>query len=169
MNDHALATRPRERNIPMRTDAGTTFWEPFARLRNEFDQLLDTFGARPSGLPAFRSLIGAVMPPLEMTKNGSGYALSAELPGMEPDDVSITLTDNVLRISGEKKESRDDKEQDYFVSERRYGAFERVLQVPDDIDPESIKASFKNGVLKIELKRDKKAGAAERKIPIKAG
>ncbi len=64
---------------------------------------------------------------------------------------------------------QEDKEQDYFVSERRYGAFERVLQVPDDIDPESIKASFKNGVLKIELKRDKKAGAAERKIPIKAG
>ena len=169
MNDQALATRPRERNAPMRIDAGATFWEPFARLRSEFDRLLDTFGGRPSGLPAFRSMLGAVVPALEMTKNGNGYALTAELPGMEPDDVHITLTDNVLRISGEKKESRDEKEHDYFVSERRYGTFERVLQVPDDVDPESIKANFKNGVLKIELKRDKKAAAAERKIPIKAG
>lgn len=162
-NEPVPAQAPRS-SMPARFD----IFEPLNRIRSEFDRIFDDFTARPGTAPLARRMFGTDLPPLAMTQTDGGYKLTAELPGLEPANVEITVTDQSIRIAGEKKESREEKERDCFVSERRYGAFERVIELPADVDRDSIAASFKNGVLTLEMKRDAKAQPAEKKIEIKS-
>lgn len=118
--------------------------------------------------PAARRLFGMAVPPLSMSRTSDGYELTAELPGLEPSQVDISISGDVIRITGEKKESSERKESDYFLSERHYGAFERAVELPPDADRDTVDASFKNGVLTIRMKRDVKAPPAERKIETKS-
>lgn len=162
--DPAPSTRT---GMPARSEWGGTIWEPLQRLRGEFDRLYDDLIVRPGGMPMARRMFGMTVPPISMTRSEDGYELTVELPGIEPAAVEITLADDVIRIRGEKKEAREEKDKDYFFSERRYGSFERAVELPADADPNSIDASFSNGLLTIRMKRDVKAQPAERKIEIK--
>jgi HSP20 family protein len=83
--------------------------------------------------------------------------------------VELTLADGILTVKGEKHESKEEKEKEYYLSERRYGSFQRSLQLPDGVDAEKIDASFANGVLKVVLPKTANAQKNDRKIAIKAG
>ncbi len=83
--------------------------------------------------------------------------MKTELPGLEKKDVEVKLTDSRLTIKGEKKKEEEVKEEDYFYSERSYGAFARVLQLPCQVKGDKVKASFKNGVLEVKLPKSEEA------------
>jgi HSP20 family protein len=92
-----------------------------------------------------------------------------ELPGMRPEDVEVNLEDNVLTISGEKKEEREEEDQEsrWHLSERRYGRFSRSFVLPRDVEQEKIQARFENGVLNVTIPKSEKA--KPRRINVQGG
>jgi len=140
---------------------------PLSRLRDEIDRLFEDFSFTrpPRSLFAFESG-PALNPAMELATTDAGYELNVELPGLEEKDIEIEFADGVLTVSGEKREGSDKKEDGYLVSERRYGSFRRQLALPADVDPEAIDATFRNGVLKLAMKKDEQAATRTKKIKI---
>ncbi|MBN9143672.1 MULTISPECIES: Hsp20/alpha crystallin family protein [unclassified Novosphingobium] len=141
---------------------------PINWLRGEIDRLFDDlpFGRTMHGLLTFPNISLDTMPVTEMVEKDGGYLLSVEMPGVPEKDISIELDNDVLTISGEKKAETETKEAGYIISERSYGAFRRRFTLPRDVDPASIEARMKDGVLKLEMKKDKDADQRLRKIAI---
>lgn len=143
--------------------------DPFGAMRAEMDRVFDSFlGRRSGGFPALfgESDTAMVMPKVDVRENGDAITVEAELPGMEEKDVDVTLRDGILTIKGEKKSERTTKEDDYHMSERSYGSFQRSFRVPDSVDNENISAKLEKGVLHITLPKRPEAVKAEKKIPI---
>lgn len=134
---------------------------PLVELREQMNRLFDS---------VFRDLTTqaplATWPSLEVQDKDGGYRVTAELPGLDENDVEVSVQDGVLTIRGEKKAETEDKERQY--SERYYGRFERRLSL-GDIDEEKITASFDNGVLTITAPKSPKAEAQAKRIPISTG
>lgn len=137
--------------------------EPFTQLRTEVDRLFESF---PFRLPSLKLGKFAAAPALEMSETNKAYKITAELPGIDPDDVEVTFDDGVLRIAGEKKEEREENERGYRLSERSYGSFERAISLPTAANPDKIDAKFKNGVLTITIAKDGEEKQNVRKIKI---
>ena len=110
---------------------------------------------------------GDLQPQVEVTEKKKAYEISAELPGVEEKDVSISLENHMLTLSGEKKSEREEEENDYHLRERRYGSFHRSFRVPDDVNEEKIAATFDKGVMTITLPKRPSAKPKGRQIPIK--
>ncbi len=150
---------------------------PLAELRQDIDQLFDflswDFPFR-LGWPERRSAArrdGAMltaMPRFDVAEADGAYMITAEVPGLDEDDLDITLADGVLTIRGEVKDEHEEEKKDYFLRERRYGSFSRSLRVPDTVDLDHIKAELKKGILKITLPKTAEARKRERKIRVKA-
>jgi len=140
---------------------------PMGWLRGEIDRLFDDLGGTRS-LFDFgpRSFSLAPNPAIEMKEGDKDYRLTAELPGLSEKDVTIDLTDDMLTISGEKKEDQERKSDGYVLSERRYGAFRRQITIPNDVEPAKIEARFANGVLTIVMPKDGKTATRTRRIEI---
>ena len=138
----------------------------FGFLQREVDRLFEEF-ARGLGPMSAAAANGSLLPSMEVTETDKELVITAELPGLERKDVDISLEDNVLTIRGEKKSeaSPDDKNKNVHVSERSYGVFYRVLELPSGIDPSSVQATMSNGVLKITI--PKPARAQPKKIEVK--
>ena len=137
--------------------------EPFTQLKTEVDRLFESF---PFRLPSLKLGRFATAPAVEMSETNKAYKITAELPGIDPDEVEVTFDDGVLRIAGEKKEEREENERGYRVSERSYGAFERAVSLPSAANPDKINAKFKNGVLTITIAKDGEEKQNVRKIKI---
>ena len=151
---------------------------PIESLRRDMSRLFEDFGdfwrspVRQAifGMePAWsRDLTWAGAPAVDIVENDKAYEITAELPGMDESNIEVKLSDNALTIRGEKKEEKEEKKKDYYLSERRFGAFERRFEVPSGVDPGKIEANFKKGVLTVTLPKSAGAQAAEKKIPVKA-
>ena len=156
---------------------------PLATLRSEVDRLFDDFVRGWPSLMSFPSRLfdfdpfgraaaplavtfGALAPKVDVAETEDGYQIEAELPGLDEKDVSVTLSDDVLTIKGEKKAAREEKKKDYYLSERSYGTMERSFRLPEGVDADKITAEFKKGVLSIALPKSREAKAKERKIAI---
>jgi HSP20 family protein len=109
-----------------------------------------------------------VVPSVDVTEDDKAFNVTVELPGMDEKDVAVAVADRVLTIRGEKKEEKEKKDKDVYRSERAYGSFRRMMELPADVDAEKIDASFKKGVLTIALPKSKEAQAKVRQIPVKA-
>lgn len=137
---------------------------------HQIDRLFDEF----DGPFLTRSLLGNLTPrafaapAVDIAENDKTYELTAELPGMSENDVQVEVQNGELRIKGEKKEFREEKEKDRYLSERRYGAFERRFALPRLIDAEKIQAAFQNGVLTVTIPKTADAGKATKKIAVKS-
>jgi HSP20 family protein len=152
---------------------------PLSSLRREIERLFDDFdiGAwrRPAGgmfdvEPFWRGeLTFGKAPAVDIAERDKEYQVTAELPGMEEKDIDVKYADGVLTIKGEKKEEKEEKKKDYYLSERRFGSFQRSFQVPDGVEADKIEASFKNGVLTVVLPKSAEAQKREKKIEIKKG
>ena len=90
-------------------------------------------------------------PVVDMFEENDSFVIKAELPGMDKKDISVDVKDRVLTLKGERKYENEVKEENYYRRERSYGKFQRAFTLPADIDPNEIKADFKDGLLKIEV------------------
>ena len=138
---------------------------PFSFLQQEIDRL---FEGVARGFPNFPALTGAGtnMPRMDVSETDKAIEIEAELPGLETKDVQINLADNVLTIRGEKKSEREEKNKDYHLVERSFGAFSRSVQLPQGVKPEDVSAEIAKGVLKVTVK--KPAPAQSKQIEIKS-
>ena len=129
-------------------------------LHREIDRLFNEFaqGMGPSGLQN-------IVPNIEISETDKAIEISAEMPGLERKDVEISIEDDTLTIRGEKKVEEDNKDKNVQHSERSYGVFLRVLQLPPGIDPSSVQATMSNGILKLTI--PKPAKSEPKKIEVK--
>jgi HSP20 family protein len=97
---------------------------------------------------------------------GNNIVVKAEVPGLEPKDIDISLTGGVLTIKGEKKQEKEEKDENYHRIERSYGTFTRSVRVPQEVQSDKIEATYKNGVLKITLPKSEEAKKKEIKIKV---
>ena len=147
--------------------AEPAFPAPLNRIRDEIDRLFDDLSFPRPGRSIFAFAPPAPLTPaMELAAVNGGYEVSVELPGIAEKDIDVELAEGILTVSGEKREESEKKENGYLMSERRYGSFRRQLTLPADVDPESIQANFKDGVLKVAMKKDEKASDRARKIKI---
>jgi HSP20 family protein len=168
--------------VPVKTEktlASAQARRPFERLRREIGSLYEDFhGGRPPSRRSFmdfgaswraKAAFGSIAA-VHFTQTERAYEITSELPGgMGEKNVEVKFAEGVLTIKGEKQEEREEKKKNYHMSERNFGSFERTFQVPEGIDADKIKASFKKGVLAITLPKTVEARRAERKITVKAG
>lgn len=153
-------------------------WHPLESLRQQIDHLFEDFNRGPLSLPFVRSafdvepfwrrdLLGRSMLLVDITEKEKSFEVSAELPGMDEKDIEIRLANGNMIIKGEKKEQTEEKKQDYYLSERRYGSFERIFSLPKGIDTDKIEAGFAKGVLTINMPKKPEAIKPEKIIPVK--
>ncbi|TIO32702.1 Hsp20/alpha crystallin family protein [Mesorhizobium sp.] len=171
--------------LPVKTEKSTApapagnWTAPFESLRREIDRLFDDFHPFDFRLPSARSLFGRELPTLryadwqiapamDLVEKGKEYEITAELPGIDEKNVEIKLANRTLTIKGEKTEEKEEKDKDYYLSERRYGSFQRSFQLPEGVDADKIDASFAKGVLTVKLPKTAEAQKAEKKIAVKA-
>lgn len=147
---------------------------PVLQLHREIDRLFDEafrsfgVGLPVAAWPSARTGWGAILrPALDIQETDRQYRISLEIPGVDEKDIQVTLDDDVLVIRGEKRQEKEHGEGQLHWVERSYGSFQRSLNLPDDADQDSIKASFKGGVLTLTIdKRQSAAAARGRSIPI---
>lgn len=138
-------------------------WSPFDELAEMQREFRRTFGRLlPLPLTERRPLESEWLPDVDMFARGNDLVIQAEIPGVDPKDVSIEVTDNTLTLRGEKKTSKEIREEDYYRSEMSYGSFLRELSIPSGVDPNSINAVYDKGILEIAIPK-----AAEEERPKK--
>ena len=135
---------------------------PFSHLQSQIDRLFEDFTRT---WPAFGSN-SQLTPSMDIAETEKQIEITAELPGLEEKDVQVNVAGNVLTIKGEKKAEKEEKDKNYHIVERNYGSFSRTLNLPTGIDPDAIKASISNGVLKVTV--PKPASAQSKKVEVKA-
>jgi HSP20 family protein len=139
---------------------------PLVALRSEMDRLFDTFLREPLGAIDWPLVgQGRWSPTIDVAETDEEVTVRAELPGMDPKDLDVSISGNQLVLSGEKKESSEDKGKDYYHSESRYGSFRRAVRLPEGTDAEHVDAQYANGVLTLHLK--KTPSAVPKRIEVK--
>lgn len=148
---------------------------PFSAMRrfmDEIDELFSSFGFGAPTMLAPRALerVGGVWSPtIETLTRDERLVFRVDLPGLRREDVKVEIADDELVISGERTQSEREAKGGTLYSERRYGAFERRLTLPEGCDLGTVEAVFDNGVLEVSLAGPKRATPSSRKIEIKHG
>jgi HSP20 family protein len=135
------------------------------RLKRDMDRIFDTIWGEFT--PALRPRIMEKTPFIDLTETKSSLILRAEIPGVEPNDIEIDITDNILTIKGEARRETIEEEENSHRMERSYGSFSRSIQLPCRVIIDDIKAVFKNGILKITMPKCAPETARKIKIEIK--
>jgi HSP20 family protein len=155
-------------------------WDPFQDLRDAQEEMaqvsqmsqMSQMLARALGLHgqpqgSGRATAAAWAPALDISERKDAYLVTVELPGVELDDLEITMEDGLLTIQGERQFTSESSEQQYHRVERRYGAFRRSITLPAQVQAEQIQASFDNGVLQIVV--PKMEEAKPKRIQVRPG
>jgi len=135
-------------------------WNPFREMEKLFDW-------RPSLLQNWE-MPEVRFPALDVEDTGDAFVVRAEVPGIKPDDINLEIHGNQLMIRGEKKDEREGKDEEgkYYYRERSFGSFSRTVALGEEIDPEKVRADYKDGVLTVTLEKSEAKKA--RKIKIKS-
>ena len=164
-------------SLQKKKDAGTpgqaARWlrshDPFTQLKEEMD---DLFSSYMPALPRLGRSNGArmlAMPTkLDVSETDDAIELVLDVPGIDRKDIDISLTDSRVRITGKRDEKKQEKGRNYHWMERAYGAFERQVPLPCEVDAEKVSATLKKGVLSITLPKSETARQTAKKITIKA-
>jgi HSP20 family protein len=133
-----------------------TRWTPttaYLANREPFFRMLDSvFNTEAQGEET-----RAWVPPVDIQETGDAYLFHAELPGLTKEDIHITLENNVLRLSGERKFEKDVKKESFHRVERTYGTFTRTFTMPTQVDSQKVAAAFENGVLTVTVPKAEQA------------
>lgn len=145
--------------------------EPWRSFHDEMDRLFGRF-SRGFGFPSLEPLWTQAAdvsgPATDIAEDEKAYTITAELPGMEPKDIEVTVSGGVLTIKGEKKQEKEEKDKNYYLSERSYGLAQRAFVLPEGIDQEKMTAGFAQGVLTVTLPKSAEAQKSQKKIEVKA-
>lgn len=109
----------------------------------------------------------SLVPSLEIHEDENQFTMSIDVPGIDRKDIDISVTGNTLTIKGERNEETKKKEKGYFYSERRYGSFQRSVQLPSEVESEKILANYKDGVLEVVIPKSEKAKPKQIKVDVK--
>jgi HSP20 family protein len=138
-------------------------WEPFRNLRRRddaFDDLFREFFRGPLGEPE------AVVPAVEVSEANGDVTVKMEVPGFEKDQVHVSVADDVLTVRGEARKEERDEKKNYYRQEIRYGAFQRMVPLPVEVDGAKAKAELKNGVLTLTMPKARAPKANEIKVSV---
>jgi len=163
-NSRLIPWRRREAKEPVRGEER----HPLTLWQRDLDAMFDDF-YRGFGLAPFQSFeFGAdeFRPKIDVVDSEAELKITAELPGMDAEDVDLSLTQDILTIRGEKRAESEDRGKDYHRVERTYGAFTRSVPLPCEVDPAQADAVFEKGVLTITMPKTRTAEC--RKISVKA-
>ncbi len=139
-------------------------FEPLREFENLNTRLHKFFGEFPANVDLGISF----SPRADVFADDKNFFVEAELPGMKKNEIKISLQDNILTISGEKKKSDEDNDKkEYFRNERIFGHFSRSFTLPEDIDPTSTGAIFEDGILRISIGKKETGAVKEKNIEIK--
>ena len=159
-----------------KTPAPRAASDPWQNFRGELDRLFDRFPG--FGMPSMRRLFEAApaldegfsfnVPAVDVTEDEKAYKIAAELPGLDEKDVDVSVAGDVLTIKGEKRQETEEKNKNWYVSERAYGAFQRAFALPEGVDRDKIAAQFTKGVLTVTLPKSAESQKQQKKIEVKA-
>lgn len=124
-------------------------WDPFGevlRMQRDMDRIFSRLGSAEVGAESV-----AWMPKVDVKRKDDDVVIRAELPGIDPADVDVEVTDGVLTIRGERRQEEKREGEDWLVSESAYGSFERSLTIPDGVDPAAITADYADGILEVHV------------------
>jgi HSP20 family protein len=144
-----------------------TRWDPRSTLstfQREISNLIDSFFGPTSEEGASLSTL---IPPVDIEEKDKEFRISVELPGVKKDDVKINLKDNVISISGEKKQEKKVDKENYHRIERTFGKFQRSFTLPDYVDIENIDAGYKDGILNITVPKLKESVSKQIEVKVK--
>lgn len=156
-----------KRNLPVRREDNLPFFS--IRLTDDLDRMFDNYFNSFASLPELGDdhFARTFHPNVDLSETESEVTVTAELPGLNENDIDISLTKDGLLVKGEKKEETEEKKEGYYRSERRYGSFQRLIPLGSEIDQTKVEATFKNGVLKVSLPKTPAAIEETKKIEIK--
>ena len=140
--------------------------EPFKRPFDEMKRMMEDFWMTP--LEEFGRWGDGFVPKVDVKEEEKEIIISAELPGLDQKDIDVTVASDSVRISGEKKREQEEEEKGYYRHETSYGSFERVIDLPTEVDEGKAEAEFSKGVLTIKLPKSEEAQAKRKKIRIKS-
>jgi HSP20 family protein len=148
-----------------------TRWRPFRdvlSIQDEMNRLFDDFFGHSAGSigPVTRQewTEGVWTPSVDVSETKDNVIIKAEIPGMSKDEVKLSVENNVLTLSGERKQEKEEKDTNYHRIERSYGSFSRSFTLPTSVQPDKVKASYKDGILKIVLPKSEEV--KPKQIPI---
>jgi HSP20 family protein len=126
---------------------------PAGRMPDLFREMEERMRRMWQEFPLLSSaeVTGEWAPRVDVSETDEEVLVKAELPGLESKDLDISLDRDHLIMKGEKKEEREKAEKGFFMAERSFGAFYRTIQLPAEVDPKKVEASFKNGVLELKM------------------
>jgi HSP20 family protein len=139
-------------------------WDPLRAMRREMENALRAFDQN-----SLSPDIGAGAPAINVAETTDAFEVTAELPGVDEKDIKVSLDDNQLVISGEKKAESTKEEKDWHVQERSYGSFYRSMSLPFEPEDGAVNAHFDKGVLHLTIKKPAKAIKTTKTIDIKTG
>jgi HSP20 family protein len=151
-------------NLPIFRSRSTDIANNRSNIENIFEEFFHDFNRLSSPLLS-ETMIASLLPRLNISEADNKYLIEAELPGVKQNDLELKLDNNILIIKGKTEENNENKERNYFMRERYYGSFQRSLTLPNNTNEDDINATFKDGILNIEI--TKKLENSTKKIEVK--
>jgi HSP20 family protein len=144
-------------------------WDPFRELEDMSNRLNRVFGRVPLTREADKDAMVAFdwAPSVDISENAEEFILKAEIPGVNKDDVKVSIADDIVSIQGERKQEKEERDKKFHRVERSYGSFLRTFSLPSNIDDAKVQAQFKDGLLTVRL--PKSATAKPKSIDVKIG
>ena len=139
-------------------------WDPWRELSRVQDDLSSMFERAFGSERRERLMLSHWMPDVDIYEKENKIYIRMDIPEIKPEDIDISIVDNTLKIKGERKMTEEVKEENYYRMERRYGSFERMIELPASVKMDDIEATYKNGVLHVELPKAEEVKAKEIKI-----
>ncbi len=124
-------------------------WRPLQDLKREMDRIWQEFFGKTYVPEKWEGVEWA--PAVDVSETDDAVIVKVDVPGVKPEDMEISLSDNVLVIKGEKKREEEEKKENFYRMERYYGSFMRAIQLPCEVQEDKVEARYKDGVLKIVL------------------
>lgn len=136
----------------------------YGGMRTDVDRFMQNLFQDAFNLPWAGSIASM---PIDVEDGDQEIHVRAEIPGVSPEELNLSINDNTLVIAGEKKQTEEKHEGGYLFQERRFGSFRREVPLPAKVDPEDVQAEYKDGVLHVRLKKSQEA--MPKRIEVKSG
>jgi HSP20 family protein len=144
-------------------------WDPFdelASLRESMENLFDEFFTRRPSRRARTGVPAVWEPAVEVSETGNEVVFRAEMPGIDPKNVDVTIAEDTLTVKGEARSEEEQKDRNYYRRELRYGSFQRTVPLPASVQGDQAKATFRNGILEVRIPKAERAKAKSIKVEV---